>query len=72
MAFSDDLGKPIQDYIDQIHTERPGLIKKVRHTRQMGLAQSRMSGWEQATADAVAILDAHIEVTVGWYIQLSN
>uniref|UniRef100_A0A3Q1J163 Polypeptide N-acetylgalactosaminyltransferase 8a, tandem duplicate 1 n=1 Tax=Anabas testudineus TaxID=64144 RepID=A0A3Q1J163_ANATE len=54
------------NYIDQIHTERPGLIKKVRHTRQMGLAQSRMSGWEQATADAVAILDAHIEVTVGW------
>ncbi|XP_037624516.1 probable polypeptide N-acetylgalactosaminyltransferase 8 [Sebastes umbrosus] len=61
-----DLGKPLQDYIVQIHKERPGLIKKVRHTRQMGLSQSRISGWEHATADVVAILDAHIEATEGW------
>ncbi|XP_018558997.1 probable polypeptide N-acetylgalactosaminyltransferase 8 isoform X1 [Lates calcarifer] len=61
-----DLGKPLQDYIDQIHKERPGLIVKVRHTRQMGLSQSRISGWERATADVVAILDAHIEATEGW------
>ncbi|TKS73160.1 putative polypeptide N-acetylgalactosaminyltransferase 8 [Collichthys lucidus] len=32
----------------------------------MGLSQSRISGWEHATADVVAILDAHIEATVGW------
>lgn len=58
--------------MDEINKERPGLMKKVRHGRQMGLAQSRISGWEHATADAVAILDAHIEVTAGWYIDLSN
>lgn len=61
-----DLGKQLKDYIGQIHNERPGLIKQVRHTRQMGLSQSRISGWEHATADVVAILDAHIEATVGW------
>ncbi|XP_061577317.1 probable polypeptide N-acetylgalactosaminyltransferase 8 [Cololabis saira] len=61
-----DLGKALQDYIDQIHKERPGLIKKVRHTQQMGLSQSRNSGWEHATADVVVILDAHIEATQGW------
>ncbi|XP_071361574.1 probable polypeptide N-acetylgalactosaminyltransferase 8 [Trachinotus anak] len=61
-----DLRKPLQDYIDQIHKERPGLIKKVRHKRQMGLSQSRNSGWKHATADVVAILDAHIEATEGW------
>lgn len=36
----------------------------------MGLSQSRISGWEHATADVVAILDAHIEVTEGWYARL--
>ncbi|XP_054865307.1 probable polypeptide N-acetylgalactosaminyltransferase 8 isoform X1 [Amphiprion ocellaris] len=61
-----DLGKPLEDYIDRIHKERPGLIKKVRHKRQMGLSQSRISGWEHATADVVAILDAHVEATEGW------
>ncbi|XP_027128848.1 probable polypeptide N-acetylgalactosaminyltransferase 8 [Larimichthys crocea] len=61
-----DLGQPLEDYIAQIHNERPGLIKKVWHKRQMGLSQSRISGWEHATADVVAILDAHIEATVGW------
>uniref|UniRef100_A0A3Q3CVE9 Polypeptide N-acetylgalactosaminyltransferase 8 n=1 Tax=Haplochromis burtoni TaxID=8153 RepID=A0A3Q3CVE9_HAPBU len=61
-----DLGKPLQDYIDQINKEMPGLLKKVRHTQQMGLSQSRISGWEHATADVVAILDAHIEATEGW------
>lgn len=67
-TFSDDLGQPLEDYIAQIHNERPGLIKKVWHKRQMGLSQSRISGWEHATADVVAILDAHIEATVGWYV----
>uniref|UniRef100_A0A8C3AQ18 Polypeptide N-acetylgalactosaminyltransferase n=1 Tax=Cyclopterus lumpus TaxID=8103 RepID=A0A8C3AQ18_CYCLU len=61
-----DLGNPLQDYIEQIHKERPGLIKKVRHKQHMGLSQSRISGWEHATADVVAILDAHIETTEGW------
>ncbi|XP_051237520.1 probable polypeptide N-acetylgalactosaminyltransferase 8 [Dicentrarchus labrax] len=61
-----DLGKPLDDYIVQIHKERPGLIKKVRHKKQMGLSQSRNSGWERATADVVVILDAHIEATEGW------
>uniref|UniRef100_A0A3Q4HHJ6 Polypeptide N-acetylgalactosaminyltransferase n=1 Tax=Neolamprologus brichardi TaxID=32507 RepID=A0A3Q4HHJ6_NEOBR len=61
-----DLGKPLQDYIDQINKEMPGLVKKVRHMQQMGLSQSRISGWAHATADVVAILDAHIEATEGW------
>lgn len=64
--MSDDLGQLLQDYIEEINKERPGLVKKVRHDRQMGLAQSRISGWEQATADVVVILDAHIEATKGW------
>uniref|UniRef100_A0A3Q2YR67 Polypeptide N-acetylgalactosaminyltransferase n=1 Tax=Hippocampus comes TaxID=109280 RepID=A0A3Q2YR67_HIPCM len=61
-----DLGRPLQGYIDEIHKDKPGLIKKVWHHRQMGLSQSRISGWEHATADVVAILDAHIEVAEGW------
>ncbi|XP_054893145.1 probable polypeptide N-acetylgalactosaminyltransferase 8 [Poeciliopsis prolifica] len=61
-----DLGKPVEDYIDEIHQERPGLVKRVWHTSPMGLSQSRISGWEHATGDVVAILDAHIEATRGW------
>ncbi|XP_037538976.1 probable polypeptide N-acetylgalactosaminyltransferase 8 [Nematolebias whitei] len=61
-----DLGKPLDDYIDQINKERPGLVKKIWHLQQMGLSQSRITGWEHATADVVAILDAHIEATQGW------
>ncbi|RVE72294.1 hypothetical protein OJAV_G00060360 [Oryzias javanicus] len=61
-----DLGKPLQDYMTEIHKERPGLLKKVWHKKQMGLSQSRISGWEHATGDVVAILDAHIEATDGW------
>ncbi|XP_029378272.1 probable polypeptide N-acetylgalactosaminyltransferase 8 [Echeneis naucrates] len=61
-----DLGKQLEDYIAQIHEERTALIKKVQHKQQMGLSQSRISGWEHATADVVAILDAHIETTEGW------
>ncbi|XP_041852436.1 probable polypeptide N-acetylgalactosaminyltransferase 8 [Melanotaenia boesemani] len=61
-----DLREPLQHYIDQIHKETPGLVKKVRHKQQMGLSQSRITGWEHATADVVAILDAHIEATRGW------
>ncbi|XP_071752954.2 putative polypeptide N-acetylgalactosaminyltransferase 8 [Centroberyx gerrardi] len=65
-SSNNDLGKPLEDYIGQIHKEWPGLIKKVRHKQRMGLSQSRMSGWEHATANVVAILDAHIEVMEGW------
>uniref|UniRef100_A0A3B3I0Y6 Polypeptide N-acetylgalactosaminyltransferase n=1 Tax=Oryzias latipes TaxID=8090 RepID=A0A3B3I0Y6_ORYLA len=46
--------------------ERPGLVKKVRHSEQLGLTQARLSGWKAATGDVVAILDAHIEVNVQW------
>uniref|UniRef100_A0A3P9M4W5 Polypeptide N-acetylgalactosaminyltransferase n=1 Tax=Oryzias latipes TaxID=8090 RepID=A0A3P9M4W5_ORYLA len=46
--------------------KRPGLVKKVRHSEQLGLTQARLSGWKAATGDVVAILDAHVEVTVQW------
>uniref|UniRef100_A0A3Q2CEH3 Polypeptide N-acetylgalactosaminyltransferase n=1 Tax=Cyprinodon variegatus TaxID=28743 RepID=A0A3Q2CEH3_CYPVA len=54
------------NFIDEVHREMPGLIKKIWHTRQMGLSQSRITGWKKATGDVVAILDAHIEATLGW------
>ncbi|KAJ0069575.1 hypothetical protein NL108_010393, partial [Boleophthalmus pectinirostris] len=65
-STNNDLGGMLQEYINEIHKERPGLIKKVRHQKQMGLSQARISGWKHATADAVAVLDAHIEATEGW------
>uniref|UniRef100_A0A672ZQJ1 Polypeptide N-acetylgalactosaminyltransferase n=1 Tax=Sphaeramia orbicularis TaxID=375764 RepID=A0A672ZQJ1_9TELE len=40
--------------------------KLLRHNEQRGLAFARASGWRAATADVVAILDAHIEVHEMW------
>lgn len=58
----------LDEYIDSVHEERPGLVRKVRHSEQLGLTQARLSGWRMATADVVAILDAHIEVHVQWLV----
>lgn len=60
----------LDEYINSTHEERPGLIKKVRHSEQLGLTQARLSGWKTAVGDVVAILDAHIEVHVQWWVQV--
>uniref|UniRef100_A0A3P9HNF2 Polypeptide N-acetylgalactosaminyltransferase n=1 Tax=Oryzias latipes TaxID=8090 RepID=A0A3P9HNF2_ORYLA len=65
-STKEDLMQKLDNYISFIHEERPGLVKKVRHSEQLGLTQARLSGWKAATGDVVAILDAHIEVTVQW------
>ncbi|XP_020569993.1 probable polypeptide N-acetylgalactosaminyltransferase 8 [Oryzias latipes] len=65
-STKEDLMQKLDDYISFIHKERPGLVKKVRHSEQLGLTQARLSGWKAATGDVVAILDAHVEVTVQW------
>lgn len=44
----------------------PGLLKIIRHTKRKGLAQTRNTGSKVATADVIVILDAHVEVNVGW------
>ncbi|KAF7229289.1 probable polypeptide N-acetylgalactosaminyltransferase 8 [Nothobranchius furzeri] len=61
-----DLMENLDEYVDSIHEERLGLIKRVRHAEQLGLTQARLSGWNAAAGDVVAILDAHIEVHVQW------
>ncbi|KAM6896125.1 putative polypeptide N-acetylgalactosaminyltransferase 8 [Lycodopsis pacificus] len=65
-SSNEDLKEKLDDYISSIHEERPGLVKKVRHSEQLGLTQARLSGWRVAVGDVVAILDAHIEVHVQW------
>lgn len=62
------MGK-LDEYIDFIHVDRPGLVKKVRHSEQLGLTQARLSGWKAAVGDVIAILDAHIEVHVQWLVE---
>ncbi|XP_074554531.1 putative polypeptide N-acetylgalactosaminyltransferase 8 [Halichoeres trimaculatus] len=62
----EDLGEKLDEFISSIHEERPGLVKRVRHSEQLGLTQARLSGWKAAVGDVVAILDAHIEVHVQW------
>ncbi|XP_043084358.1 probable polypeptide N-acetylgalactosaminyltransferase 8 isoform X1 [Puntigrus tetrazona] len=65
-SSNEDLKLALDKYIDVFNKDKPGLIKKVRHERQMGLAKARISGWKAATGQVVAILDAHIEVNLEW------
>ncbi|XP_008281149.1 probable polypeptide N-acetylgalactosaminyltransferase 8 [Stegastes partitus] len=65
-SSNEDLMEKLDEYINSIHEERPDLVKRVRHSQQLGLTQARLSGWKVAVGDVVAILDAHIEVHVQW------
>ncbi|XP_007228415.2 probable polypeptide N-acetylgalactosaminyltransferase 8 [Astyanax mexicanus] len=65
-STNEDLKEKLDEYIDLIHKERPGVVKKVIHKERLGLSHARMSGWEAAVGDVVAILDAHIEVHTKW------
>ena len=58
----------LDEYVNSIDEELPGLVKKVRHSEQLGLTQARLSGWRAAVGDVVAMLDAHIEVHVQWLV----
>ncbi|CAN9498721.1 unnamed protein product [Ophioblennius macclurei] len=63
----EDLKEPLDAYIKALEEENPSVrFIRVRHTEQKGLAHARVSGWRAATADVVAILDAHIEVHEMW------
>lgn len=61
-----ELKADLDETIELYNQKYPGLLKIIRHTERKGLAQARNTGSEAATAEVVAILDAHIEVNVGW------
>lgn len=66
-SFNEDLKVDLDIYVKSLEEQNPGLrIARVRHDKQQGLAYTRVSGWRAATADVVAILDAHIEVHEMW------
>ncbi|XP_036037848.1 probable polypeptide N-acetylgalactosaminyltransferase 8 [Onychomys torridus] len=61
-----ELKERLDEAIVLYNQSYPVLLKLIRHTKRRGLAQACNTGLEAATADVVAILDAHIEVNVGW------
>ncbi|XP_028263779.1 probable polypeptide N-acetylgalactosaminyltransferase 8 [Parambassis ranga] len=66
-SSNENLKGELDTYVKSLEQENPSLrIVRVRHTEQLGLAHARSSGWKAATADVVAILDAHIEVHKMW------
>ncbi|KAK0155114.1 putative polypeptide N-acetylgalactosaminyltransferase 8 [Merluccius polli] len=66
-AIRNNLKQDFDMYIKTIEDQNPGLLMtRVRHSKQLGLTTARISGWKAATADVVAILDAHIEVHDLW------
>ncbi|XP_070828727.1 probable polypeptide N-acetylgalactosaminyltransferase 8 [Chaetodon trifascialis] len=66
-SSNEDLKGDLDIYVKSLEQQNPNLrIARVRHSEQQGLAHARASGWRAATADVVAILDAHIEVYEMW------
>ncbi|KAL4006081.1 hypothetical protein ACER0C_005794 [Sarotherodon galilaeus] len=66
-SSNENLKGDLDMYVKSLEQENPNLrIVRVRHSEQRGLAYARVSGWRAATADVVAILDAHIEVHEMW------
>lgn len=66
-SSNENLKEPLDQYIKTIEEENPSLkFIRVRNKVQRGLASARAAGWRAATADVVAILDAHIEVHELW------
>ncbi|XP_077727489.1 putative polypeptide N-acetylgalactosaminyltransferase 8 isoform X5 [Canis aureus] len=61
-----ELKAHLDEKIKLYNQKYPGLLKIIRHTKRKGLAQAHNTGREVATADVIAILDAHVEVNVGW------
>ncbi|KAM4839805.1 putative polypeptide N-acetylgalactosaminyltransferase 8 [Urocitellus parryii] len=65
-SSNEELKVSLNEKIKLYNQKNPGLLKMIRHSERRGLAQARNTGWAAATADVVAILDAHIEVNIGW------
>ncbi|CAF98875.1 unnamed protein product, partial [Tetraodon nigroviridis] len=66
-SSNEDLKGDLDFYVKALEKENPSVrFTRVRHTEQKGLSHARVSGWSAATADVVAILDAHIEVHEMW------
>ncbi|KAL7402767.1 hypothetical protein ABVT39_019748 [Epinephelus coioides] len=66
-SSNEDLKGDLDAYVKLLEQQNPSVrIVRVRHSEQQGLAYARASGWRAASADVVAILDAHIEVHEQW------
>ncbi|XP_069561488.1 probable polypeptide N-acetylgalactosaminyltransferase 8 [Brachyistius frenatus] len=66
-SSNEDLKGDLDVYVKSLEQQNPSLrFVRVKHSKQRGLAYGRVSGWKAATADVVAILDAHIEVHEMW------
>ncbi|KAI3370824.1 hypothetical protein L3Q82_007351 [Scortum barcoo] len=66
-SSNENLKGDLDLYVKSLEQQNPSLrIIRVRHSEQRGLAYARASGWRAASADVVAILDAHIEVHELW------
>ena len=58
--FSDHLGQPLKDYVDQLDK-----VKLIRLPERSGLMQARMAGFHHVTGQVAAFLDSHCEVPEG-------
>uniref|UniRef100_G1MAV3 Polypeptide N-acetylgalactosaminyltransferase n=1 Tax=Ailuropoda melanoleuca TaxID=9646 RepID=G1MAV3_AILME len=61
-----ELKAPLDEKVKLYNQKYPGLLKIIWHMKRKGLAQACNTGRKVATAEVIAILNAHVEVNVGW------
>ncbi|VCX36529.1 unnamed protein product [Gulo gulo] len=61
-----ELKAHLDEKIKLYNRKYPGLLKIIRHTKREGLVQACNTGRKVSTADVIAMLDAHVEVNIGW------
>ncbi|XP_051819432.1 probable polypeptide N-acetylgalactosaminyltransferase 8 isoform X1 [Antechinus flavipes] len=63
---NEELKEYLEKQIEIYDLKYPRLLTLIRHNKREGIATAWFSGWQAATADVVILLDAHIEVNIGW------
>ncbi|XP_034105679.1 polypeptide N-acetylgalactosaminyltransferase 8 [Drosophila albomicans] len=61
-----DDGSDHDNFTDTLQQQFPSLLLQLRHPKQLGLMQARLTGARKAKQDVLVFLDAHVEVTRGW------
>ena len=64
MYFTEELHENLDKLVKESWPD--GIVKVVRRETRGGLVKARVSGARAATGDTVIIMDAHMEVNVGW------
>ncbi|KAH8261212.1 hypothetical protein KR044_005351 [Drosophila immigrans] len=66
ILVNDGSAREYDNITDTLQQQFPSLLLQLRHPKQLGLMQARLTGARRAKESVLVFLDAHVEVTRGW------